>query len=57
MVTHSDINPLQSRTAYIDLDLLSTLEQRIEMLRDRNGCPIYYLGWDEQTYSPWPNDQ
>ena len=56
MVTHSDINPLQSRTAYIDLDLLSTLEQRIEMLRDRNGCPIYYLGWDEQTYSPWPND-
>ena len=35
----------RSGATYIDLDMLTTLETRISSLRDRIGCPIYYLGW------------
>ena len=53
MVTPGNDIELVSKTAYIDLDLLSTLETRIENLRRRNKCPVYYLGWSEQTEEPW----
>lgn len=56
MVTRGDETPAISRTAYIDLDLLSTLESRIESLRKRNKCPVYYLGWGEQKAGPWEQD-
>ena len=48
MKTHGrEVSLLPSRTTYIDLDLLTTLETRVNSLRDRNGCPIYYLGWTQ----------
>ena len=56
MVTRGDETQTVSRTTYIDLDLLSTLETRIENLRQRNKCPVYYLGWSEQTNEPWQQD-
>lgn len=42
-----------SRATYIDLDLLTTLETRITSLQVKNGCPVYYLGWTQQTTQPW----
>ena len=57
MRTHGrEVSLLPSRTTYIDLDLLTTLETRVNSLRDRNGCPIYYLGWTQQTTMVWPAD-
>ena len=47
----------RNKATYIDLDLLTTLETRITSIQELNDCPVYYLGWTQQTSKPWHTDK
>ena len=49
----SSITPAKSKTTYVDLDQLLTLESRISNIKKHSECLLYYLGWTQQRIQPW----